>query len=182
MDIQQGNFLDLHFPKESFDHAYAIEATCHSPTLEDVYTQVYKVLKPGGKFVSYEWVSTNLYDEKNEVHVKCIDAINYANALPEMRTWKQTTEAARKVGFEVIEERDLAIAPAGKWWDRLRVGQLQYKTNHFVISCLASIGILPKSMVDVHKMLVSVAVSLVEGGERGIFSPMYMVVMQKPKA
>ena len=59
---------------------------------------------------------------------------------------------------------------------------LQYKTNHFVITVLASIGILPKSMVDVHNMLVSVATSLVEGGELGIFSPMYMVVMQKPKA
>ena len=69
-------------PPASFDHAYAIEATCHSPTLEEVYGQVYKVLKPGGKFVSYEWVSTNMYDPKNEDHVKCIDAINYANALP----------------------------------------------------------------------------------------------------
>ena len=182
VDIQQGNFLDLQFPENSFDHAYAIEATCHSPTLEEVYSQVYKVLKPGGRFVSYEWVSTDMYDPKVPEHVKCIDAINYANALPEMRTWKQTTEAARKVGFKVVDERDLALAPAGRWWDRLKIGQLQYKTNHLVISCLASIGILPKSMVDVHSMLVSVAVSLVEGGELGIFSPMYMVVMEKPKA
>lgn len=51
-----------------------------------------------------------------------------------------------------------------------------------MITVLASIGILPKSMVDVHNMLVSVATSLVEGGELGILSPMYMVVMQKPKA
>ena len=224
VDVQQGNFLDLQFEENSFDHAYAIEATCHSPTLEQVYSQVYKVLKPGGKFVSYEWVSTDMYNGKDQTHVDCIDAINYANALPvslfhfvlggqriflsaihpqtpgkhsysrtlfisfvsftlqEMRTWKQTTEAAKKVGFEVIDERDLAKAPAGEWWSRLKIGQLQYKTNHLVISVLASIGILPKSMVDVHKMLVSVAVSLVEGGELGIFSPMYMVVMQKPKA
>ena len=98
-----------------------------------------------------------------------------------MRTWKQTTEAAKKVGFEVVDERDLAIAPAGEWYSRLKVGQLQYKTNHLVITVLAKVGILPKSMVDVHNMLVNVANSLVEGGERGIFSPMYMVVMQKPK-
>ena len=97
-----------------------------------------------------------------------------------MRTWRQTTEAARKVGFKVIEERDLAISPAGEWWSRLKVGKLQYKLNHLVISVLAKMMVLPKSMVDVHHMLVSVANSLVEGGERGIFSPMYMVVMQKP--
>ena len=177
--IVQGNFLDMPFEDNSFDHAYAIEATCHSPTLEQVYTEVHRVLKPGGKFVSYEWVSTKLYDANVPEHVQCIDAINYANALPEMRTWKQTTEAARKVGFEVIGERDLAIPPAGEWWQRLKIGRLQYKMNHAVITVLASLGILPKSMVDVHNMLVSVATSLVEGGERGIFSPMYMVVMQK---
>lgn len=182
VDIQQGNFLKLvpQFEEESFDAAYAIEATCHSPTLEEVYSEIYRLLKPGGKFVSYEWVSTDLYDPNREEHVSCIDAINYANALPEMRTWRQTTEAARKVGFKVIEERDLAISPAGEWWSRLKVGKLQYKLNHLVISVLAKMMVLPKSMVDVHHMLVSVANSLVEGGERGIFSPMYMVVMQKP--
>ena len=42
-----------------------------------------------------------------------------------MRTWKQTTEAAKKVGFEVLCERDLAVAPAGAWWTRLKIGQLQ---------------------------------------------------------
>jgi predicted methyltransferase len=27
---------------------YAIEATCHAPSWEDVYGQIFKILKPGG--------------------------------------------------------------------------------------------------------------------------------------
>lgn len=33
--------------------------------LEDVFGQIYKVLKPGGLFLSYEWVSTKDFDPKN---------------------------------------------------------------------------------------------------------------------
>jgi len=33
--------------------------------LEDVYGEIFKVLKPGGLFLSYEWVSTKLYDPNN---------------------------------------------------------------------------------------------------------------------
>ena len=50
--------------------------------LEDVYGEIYRVLKPGGYFVSYEWVSTKLYDKTNKEHVRIIDEINFGNGLP----------------------------------------------------------------------------------------------------
>ena len=176
-EVRQGNFLDLQICDDSMDAAYAIEATCHSPALEDVYKEVHRVLKPGGKFISYDWVSTDLYDPSNPDHVKCIDAINYANALPEMRSHADIVKAAEKVGFDVIEERDLALLPAGPWWQPLK--RVPYKMNHFFISFLSLFGCLPKETKAVHRMLVRVTESLIEGGELGIFSPMYMVVLQK---
>jgi sterol 24-C-methyltransferase len=46
----KGNFMQLvdQFGENSFDAVYAIEATCHAPTFEGVYSEVFKVLKPGG--------------------------------------------------------------------------------------------------------------------------------------
>ena len=35
-----GNFLKMPFDNESFDGAYAVEATCHAPELETVYGEV----------------------------------------------------------------------------------------------------------------------------------------------
>ena len=50
--------------------------------LQDVYTEIYRVLKPGTYFASYEWVSTKEYDPSNKDHVRIIDEINYGNGLP----------------------------------------------------------------------------------------------------
>ena len=50
--------------------------------LEEVYGEVFRVLKPGGLFASYEWVSTKLYDSNNPEHVRIMDEINYGNGLP----------------------------------------------------------------------------------------------------
>lgn len=50
--------------------------------LQDAYAEVYRVLKPGSYFASYEWVSTKEYDPKNRDHVRIMDEINYGNGLP----------------------------------------------------------------------------------------------------
>ena len=50
--------------------------------LQDAYAEVFRVLKPGSYFTSYEWVSTKEYDPNNKDHVRIMDEINYGNGLP----------------------------------------------------------------------------------------------------
>jgi hypothetical protein len=52
------------------------------PQLEEVYGEVYRVLKPGSCFVSYEWVATDKFDPDNKDHVRIMDEINFGNGLP----------------------------------------------------------------------------------------------------
>jgi 24-methylenesterol C-methyltransferase len=183
-EVLRGNFLNLsdQFEENSVDNAYAIEATCHSPDLAKAYSEIYRVLKPGGKFVNYEWVSTATFEESNAGHVKCIDDINYANALPEMRKHSEIGKVAKQVGFHVLEQRDLAAGPnANEWWGVLKTSMQKYKFNDILIKILSFFRIVPKNTKDVHKMLYGVLDTFIQGGELGIFSPMYMVVLQKPK-
>ena len=50
--------------------------------LEEVYSEIRRVLKPGGLFASYEWVATKDFDPDNAEHVRIIDEINFGNGLP----------------------------------------------------------------------------------------------------
>lgn len=180
-EVVCGNFLHMPFADSSFDGAYSIEATCHAPQLHDVYAEIYRVLKPGKLYVTYEWVTTPLYKAENEEHVEIIHGIEHGDALPGLRSYTQVVEIAKEVGFEVLEERDLALPPALPWWERLKMGRFAYYRNHVVIALLSFVGIAPQGVVDVHEMLFKTAAFLSRGGETGIFTPMHLLVCRKPE-
>ncbi|KAG1677547.1 hypothetical protein FOA52_014445 [Chlamydomonas sp. UWO 241] len=182
--VVRGDFLNMPFENASFDGAYAIEATCHAPKLETVYGEVFRVLKPGAKFVTYEWVSTNMYDKTNAEHVRIMDEINWGNGLPEMRTWKEAEDAGKKVGFELVMSLDIATASVVcvRWYNRLWLTLQTIWINKTIVNSLHFLGLLPRGMKEVHDMLVFVAKSLCDGGKNGTFSPMHMLVLQKPAA
>ena len=50
-EVLQGDVSDLQFPKETFDLATAFETIYFWPGLEKCFSQVTKVLKPGGYFM-----------------------------------------------------------------------------------------------------------------------------------
>jgi len=54
----------------TYDAVYSVEATCHAPSKVGVYSEVFRVLKPGGLYGTYEWVITDNYDENDSEHVK----------------------------------------------------------------------------------------------------------------
>jgi 24-methylenesterol C-methyltransferase len=169
------------FEAGTFDAAYAIEATCHAAKLEEVFSEVARVLKPGGLFLSYEWVSTKEFDASNADHVRIIDEINFGNGLPEMRTWQQAEEAGRAAGLELVTSIDLAVASAGAgpWYGRLEELAWQNQVSHVVVSAVDAVWLAPKGLKQVHNMLVEVARSLVAGGRTGVFTPMHMLVFRK---
>lgn len=179
-EVVCGNFLQMPFADNSFDGAYSIEATCHAPKLEEVYAEIFRVLKPGSLYVSYEWVTTDKYRADNPEHVEIIQGIERGDALPGLRSYSDIAETARKVGFEVVQERDLAKPPALPWWTRLKMGRIAYWRNHILVTVLAALGIAPKGTVDVHEMLFKTADYLTRGGDTGIFTPMHMVLCRKP--
>ena len=41
------------FEAETFDAAYAIEATCHAPDRTQCFAEIFRVLRPGGHFAGY---------------------------------------------------------------------------------------------------------------------------------
>nr|CAD1844788.1 unnamed protein product [Ananas comosus var. bracteatus] len=179
-EVVCGNFLQMPFPDASFDGAYSIEATCHAPRLHDVYAEVFRVLRPGGLYVSYEWVTTPLYRAADPDHVDTIQGIERGDALPGLRAQDEIAAIAAEVGFEVLQERDLALPPAGPWWTRLKMGRIAYWRNHIVVSVLTLLRIAPKGVVEVHEMLYETARHLTRGGETGIFTPMHMILCRKP--
>ncbi|KAJ1897418.1 Delta(24)-sterol C-methyltransferase [Kickxella alabastrina] len=193
----KGDFMDMPFEDNSFDAVYAIEATCHAPVLEGVYSQMYRVLKPGGYFAIYEWCLTDNFDESNAEHKKLALDIEHGDGIAKLFTAKVALQAAKNAGFELEIVTDLAHETvAGNeipWFAALDIGVVSFNgiqgfarsqvgrvftTN--VVKLLEKVGIAPAGTVQVQDVLLTAADALVAGAKKEIFTPMYLIVGRKP--
>ncbi|KAF3787262.1 Cycloartenol-C-24-methyltransferase [Nymphaea thermarum] len=186
----KADFMNMPFPDNSFDGIYAIEATCHAPDALGCYKEIYRVLKPGQCFAAYEWCMTDSYDPSNAEHQKIKAEIELGNGLPDVRSTEQCLEALKQAGFEVVREMDLTRNSPVPWY-------LPLDTSHISLSSfrLTALGrFLTKNMVRVFEylrlapegsqrvsaFLEKAADSLVAGGRKEIFTPMYFFLGRKP--
>jgi sterol 24-C-methyltransferase len=187
----KSDFMNIAADDATFDAAYAIEATVHAPDTAGVYSEIARILKPGGLFAAYEWCMTGLYDPDNSEHKKIKDDIERGNALPDMDTTASALRALEKAGFEILRSNDMALEPDVKypWYRALQGKDIGLKSfprtaigrvvTHFTVKVLEKAGFAPKGTTEVSEFLVTGADALVEGGKAGVFTPMFFFVARK---
>lgn len=191
LDVRQGDFMNIPFPDDSFDRLYAIEALCHAPDLIDVYKQILRKLKPGGRACFYQWGMTDKYNPDNSEHKKVKERIEYGNSICKLHTTVEIDEAIEKAGFVKEETINLVHTDYGNnipWYSTLQSGwsykQIrQSKASRFVMQrvfkTLEALGMVKKGVVKTQKILLVAADALVKAGKLDIFTPMYLVVVSK---
>jgi len=191
----QGDFMKLPFPDNSFDGVYAIEATCHAPDRNGVYSEILRVLKPGGVFATYEWCLTDKYDKDNAYHRKIKKDIEVGDGLPDMCHTSVCTKAVIDSGFELIEARDCALdghdggdpwylplSPSYKpWaWPRFQFNPVMFALMPKILGALEFIKVVPAGTAKTQVMLQAGGVGCEQGGATGTFTPMWLMVGRKP--
>lgn len=196
----KGDFEHMPFPDNTFDGVYAIEATCHARYLENVYAEIFRVIKPGAGFACYEWLTTDDYDETNLAQKKIVHAIEEGNSISKLYTIPECLAALRSVGFEVVDYCDMCdknsfLAEATEpWYETLKgnysptlenLGRLPMSpagrvvTDTF-ITVFETLGLIPSGTRRVSQLLNAAADNLVAGGEMNIFTPMFFFLARKP--
>lgn len=177
---------------------YAIEATCHAPDLEGVYSQMYRVAKPGAVVGIYEWVMTDRWNENDPAHRAIRHGIERGNGISNMVTRKQAQRAFSKAGFSLIHDEDLAERKDARPWFAPLSGDINYATGlwdvigalrmtkagrfgmEMLLSTLEKVRLAPSGTAETAKELSVGADALVAGGKEGLFTPMYLMVGSKP--
>lgn len=187
-----GDFMKIPAEDATYDAAYAIEATCHAPDRAAAFSEISRVLKGGSLFGGYEWCLGPNFDADNPTHLAIKKGIEQGNALPTITPTSAVDRALVQAGFEVLDTQDLAsdCGPALPWYlplkgadltlsglGRTRIGRTM--TNH-AVRLLERLRLAPRGVTKVHSILNATADSLVEGGETGIFTPLYFFLARKP--
>lgn len=199
LSFAKGDFMQMKFPDNSFDAVYAIEATVHAPDLAGVYREICRVLKPGGVFGVYEWLMTDAYDNDNEEHRKIRLGIELGDGISNMVRVSEGLRAIHDAGFELLHNEDLADRPdqipwyyplAGSFkhmtspWDFFTIARMTWWGRglaHRLVGTMESIGLFPKGSQKTADSLAVAGDCLVAGGEKKLFTPMYLMVARKPQ-
>ena len=188
----QGDFMHLPFGENTFDGAYAIEATCHAPDRVKCYQQIYQVLKPGATFALYEWCMTDKYDSNNPEHQRLKKDIEVGNGLPDICGTVNCLQAMKDAGFEIVTESDFAaktdvqpwMTPLLPSWNplsqRFQFNPVGAVITNVAIWLLEMIRFAPAGTVKTQKILQAGGFALRDAGQEGIFTTMYMMVGTKP--
>ena len=188
------------FPSDSFDAVYAIEATVHAPSLEGIYSQIFRVLKPGGVFGVYEWLMTEAYDNENVHHREVRLGIEQGDGISNMVKISESLAAIKAAGFTLEMNEDLADRADTRPWyypldgdlrmaqsvgDVLTIARMtrigRYVAHNF-IGALERVGVAPKGTKKTADSLMLAADSLVAGGKEKLFTPMYLMIARKPSS
>lgn len=186
------DFLDVDAPDESFDAIYSIEATCCAPDKVSIYSETFRLLKPGAHFGAYEYCVTDRFDAGDPLHLRIKADMELGGGLLVIDDRQTVENALRTVGFEVLETRDLAVqvGPSIPWYQPLvgsgislasfRSSRVGRWVIHNTLKVLESLHIAPKGTARVAETLNLCASAMVEAGRLGIFTPMYFIHARKP--
>ena len=190
--LTQGDFQKLPYADATFDVAYAIEATCHSPDRVITFGGVARVLKKGGLFAGYEWVMTDKYDPANKNHVRIKEGIEVGNGLPTLVAPEVIIDCMQKAGFEILDSYDanrgLHNANEIPWYDTLngkmsisgfRMTHIGRMCTHTMVWCLELFRIAPLGSTRVSALLNATAIDLCDGGKDQIFTPSFFFIGRK---
>ncbi|KUJ09825.1 sterol 24-C-methyltransferase [Mollisia scopiformis] len=194
IEFVKGDFMTIPFPTDSFDAVYAIEATVHAPSLAEVYTEIHRVLKPGGIFGVFEWVLTDKFSSTNNEHMAIRLGIERGNGIPALQTKATAQAAMKKAGFELLVTEDLSEHPDRlPWWypisgdtksaQGLQDWMLVIRNTKYgryavkaLVRALKLVRYAPRGTLKTTEELIAGADALVVGGKEGLFTPMYLMV------
>lgn len=184
--------MKIPFDDNTFDAIYAIEATCHAPSKVAIYSEIKRVLKPGGEFACYEWCMTDKYDPNNSEHKAIKLGIESGNGIPNLDTTQVVVEALKQSGYEILEYGDVAVPsdqfPVPWYHDFVpgftisgfkltRPGRI---VTNFFVSILEFIRLAPPGSAKLQRTLIHTADALTVGGQKQVFTPAFFFHVRKP--
>ena len=119
VDFRQGDFMEMPFPDSAFDAVFNQESFCYVSDHFDYLTEVYRVLKPGGRWQAMDFFLAPgpLTEEQESYHL----GLQHGFLIPPLPTEQKVVTDLKEVGFEQIWTADYSteIRPSAEWYRRV---------------------------------------------------------------
>lgn len=168
----------LPFPDESFDAGYEIQAFTYAKDKDEVFAEIFRVLRPGAKFSYLDWVVLPAYRPDDPVHADIMRRTRGVIGGVDAPTAEQVTGPLERAGFHVLSSGDASI---GGHQSSLITGEDKYFNYLRKAIALAVQGrLLPRHFAVLFERLVKDADAFIAADQMGLATTSYQIVCEKP--
>ncbi|KJH45819.1 methyltransferase domain protein [Dictyocaulus viviparus] len=185
--LVEGHCQRMPFEDESKDSAYAVYSLKYVPCLDGIMREVSRILKPDGRFLIYDLIKTEKYDEKNNTHIEIIEGLEYACGMPSLHTKAEMMASAERFNLVFEGEEDLEETngrPFHYCFSHSSIFMWLVESPFIgsLISVAQKLRILPRGFQYFNRIFLSGTVEkIVNGGRLGILSGSKILVFKKKK-
>lgn len=112
-EILVRDWLDNDLPDDHFDAVVAIESTTHMPQRQRVFSQMARVLKPGGRLVTCVWMTSEAPSRSSIKYL--LEPICREGKLAGMGSLSENQNWIETAGFTAVTVEDLSQQVARTW-------------------------------------------------------------------
>lgn len=171
------NDLPYPFPDNHFDSIYEIQALSLCRDLNQLFRELYRILKPGGKISLLEWVRLSSYDAQNPHHAELMKQVKPLIGAIGTPSPADYETALCNAGFDILKSEDPSINKSqsplinnsGKNYDKFMP----------VIKFLVKMRILPRHFIVLIDRLGKNVEALYEADKLGLVTMSYHIIAQK---
>ncbi|VBB45822.1 Methyltransferase, UbiE/COQ5 family protein [uncultured Paludibacter sp.] len=144
LNFQQGDFHCPEFENATFDYVFQLESVCYAQDPAKVLAEMYRILKPGGKFIMFEGYRAADFDKQDPKIRLAAQLAEKAMAIKEFLPIDTWLKLAEDTGFKIVESSDIspAIMPTLGRLQKLARGFYKYNSLNRLFR-----AILPKAML-----------------------------------
>lgn len=188
-----GDYMQIPEDDDHYDAAVDFQALPHAPDKTAAFQEIFRVLRPGACIAGCAWGLTENFDPRNADHLRIKKDIMRGDAMPDLGYTSEIGPALRTAGFELLESRDLAPEsdPETPWYRALQGRDLSLKSflrtpigralTNVVLRAAERVRMVPEGTTGVSTMLNRTADAMVDGGESGVFTPLFFFLARKPQ-
>ncbi|HSX13864.1 MAG TPA: class I SAM-dependent methyltransferase [Chlamydiales bacterium] len=172
------NQIPYAFPDASFDNVYQIQCLFSlAKDLGKTFKEIHRLLKPGGKFGSLDWVSLSAYDAKNPHHADLMKRVKPLIGAIGTHSIENCIRLLEDAGFEILKNENASI-------DGLQAPLIQNADKFFtrvtkLIHYCVRYKILPAHFKPLFDRLVKDGEAFVEADRMRLFTTSHYIVARK---
>ncbi len=171
-----GDFNEpLPYDDNMFDAVYAIQPMTYVSDPDFTLKEVFRILKPGGKFGFNDVAALDAYDRENPAHKLLIQHTRELTVFGGFWHYKYWEDTFRKAGFDILESYEQPAVEC------IKKEVLLYDKYEAVTSFLSTIRVMPKKIFKLLRRMHANAESYIKAEEEELLTLNWYAIMQKPK-